>query len=142
MKTILGLYRQIEKLDVKAVAVEALKETTDNYEGHQVEQLFDGKKSDGRDITPFYSDYTIAEKKAKGQPYDRVTLADTLKFYEGIHVDVQSDRLIVDSSDSKSPMLQKRYGQKIFGLGGEYKRRYVAEDLRPAFIRKIRLTIK
>lgn len=59
-----------------------------------IDQLQEGKGAQGQQLrTDFavypnvYALYTIKEKQAKGQPFDRVTLKDTGKFYSSLKVD-------------------------------------------------------
>lgn len=64
-----------------------------------------------------YSPATVWYKQSKGQPYDRVTLKDGGDF----HSDGQLERVDdltaeIISTDSKSEMLQDKYGKEILGL--------------------------
>ena len=77
-----------------------------------------GERSDGQPITPAYRPRTIAIKKRKGQPSDRVTLKDTGKFHSGTFLDVRPETIVIDSEDPKTKWLLEKYGEKIFGLNG------------------------
>jgi hypothetical protein len=85
-------------------------------------QMSLGKRSDGSEITPSYSDYTIMLKDEKGQESRWVTLHDTGAFWEDMFMDVNADTFTLGSADSKSEKLEKKYGKKIFGLSKESKK--------------------
>jgi hypothetical protein len=96
-------------------------------------QMYSGKRADGSTILPPYAPLTVFLKVKKGQPVNRVTLKDTGNFYEGEYLRVQDGALTEGSTDAKSDSLQNKYGN-IFGLGGTFKKEYVQESLRPAFM--------
>lgn len=88
------------------------------------DQLFNkGIRSDGSDITPPYSAYTISLKQAKGQPTDRVTLKDTGEFYDSFVAFVDGSKdIIIDSNPIKvdeqgfETNLLEKYGERVEGL--------------------------
>ena len=82
-----------------------------------------GEGSDSKPLKP-YSFLTELIKREKGQPYDRTTLKDTGAFYSAFKVDVNSGLITFDSSDEKTQMLEKKYGNQIFGLTSENKTAY------------------
>lgn len=114
---------------------------TDVYISQQKEQLFDGIRSDGKDITPPYAYATVVIKSMKGQPYDRVTLKDTGNFYAGIYADPQGDKMYIDSRDSKANALQEKYGDEVLGLGGEYRQPYI-EKVEETLITSVRQILR
>ncbi len=91
-------------------------------------QLFKGIRSDGTEITPPYTGYTISIKTEKNQPTDRVTLKDTGDFYDSFvaYVDGSKDIIItsnpikVDEFGFTTNLIEK-YGDKIEGLTEESK---------------------
>lgn len=85
-------------------------------------QMSLGVRADGSEITPSYSDVTIAIKEEKGQETRWVTLHDTGEFWSNMFVDVGNDSYEVGSADAKTAKLEKKYGNKIFGLTKESKR--------------------
>lgn len=84
-------------------------------------QLEQGKRADGKNITPkyqsnVYASYkkSIGAKPAKGTP----DLKLTGDFHAGIYAFKKGDMIHIDSTDEKSPELQRKY-DKIFGLNKE-----------------------
>lgn len=81
-----------------------------------VEQQLAGKDSDGLPIDPPYAELTIALKKIKGQPFDRVTLEDEGDFHAAVTIQWRSNDMFIFSKDEKNDKLTKKYGWQIFGL--------------------------
>lgn len=136
MATIKAVLTNFQKLDIENVARKTIDETKETIVELNKEQLFAGKRSDGTDIKPAYSGFTINEKEKKDQPYDRVTLKDTGAFYAGITVKVEGDKIIENSIDEKNDELFDKYATSrgnIFGLSTPYKKEYVNDQLRQAF---------
>lgn len=64
-----------------------------------------------------YRPFTIEIKKLIGQPYNRTTLFYSGKFYEGFEIKPLGNyRFDIFSTDSKSLLLEDKYGKDIFGL--------------------------
>lgn len=138
--TIAALQRKVQKLNTDQLAVDCLTETKESIADLNAEQMFTGLRADGSDILPSYKDITIEIKKLKGQVTDRVTLRDTGAFYAGITTTVTQNSVITTSTDPKTEKLKKKYETskgKIFGLGGEFRQRFIDEKLRPVFNKKI-----
>ena len=85
------------------------------------DQMFAGLRADDTEIEPAYKPFTIAIKKEKGQPTDRVTLKDTGEFHRSIFVKFEGDKIIIDSDNDLRDKLVKKYGAKIFGLTKQSK---------------------
>jgi hypothetical protein len=116
MSTVLAMIDRVEKLNIDDAVQLSIEDTRVDITAAQNQQMADGKQSDGKNISPGYKPTTIAIKKRKGQPYDRVTLKDTGAFYKATFADVRDKEIIIDSADSKTEALLKKYGDKIFGL--------------------------
>jgi hypothetical protein len=124
-------------MSTDAVIEEAMSETADIIGDYNAEQMFRGIEATGGPITPAYTFATVAIKKQKGQPSDRVTLKDTGAFYQGIYAQVSVDRLEIGSNDGKTTALMNKYGAEIFGLSDTFKREYLRENLGPVLRQKI-----
>jgi hypothetical protein len=79
-------------------------------------QMYAGYRADGSPIKPDYTQATREIKIHKQQPYDRVTLKDTGRFYEEMTIYFDDDSFDIDSEDWKASKLKDKYGEKIFGL--------------------------
>ena len=94
-------------------------------------QLFDkGINSDGK-LLKSYSSNTIFFKKQEGKPYNRTTLFDTGDFTRSFDLLNRNNVLSIFSRDSKSSMLQDKYGTNIFGLTNENEKVYNYEIIKP-----------
>lgn len=134
------LYNKIDNLNIVQAAVDSVKETKEAIGDLNAMQMMAGLRADGSDITPTYSNFTIAIKRMKGQPTDRVTLRDTGAFQAGINVEVLGTQITIGSTDRKSEKLERKYSKangSIFGLSEKFQQEYVIESLRPAFARRI-----
>lgn len=119
-------------------AREVIEENRPLLEDMNALQLKEGLRSDGSDITPFYTPFTIQLKQEKGQPTDRVTLYDTGAFWEGIHAQVSGNILEFIGTDSKTAELEEKYGEKILGLSEDNKSEFVNAYLRDGVLLKLR----
>ena len=105
------------------VAEAAFFQSLSGYEQEMADintsQMYAGEEVDGLPIVPAYRPNTVAFKKMKGQPYDRVTLKDTGSFYRGVRYDVLDDAVVATSSDKKTVKLVEKYGENLFGINPE-----------------------
>lgn len=67
-----------------------------------------------------YSPVTIAIKKMKGQPTDRVTLRDEGDFHASFFIDADDTRFEIKANDEKTEFLIRKYGRQILGLTNEH----------------------
>lgn len=104
-------------------------------------QLGEGKRSDGKDITPPYKRITILHKEIKGQP-KYVTLKDTGEFWSKFYLRISGTRWAIDSTDNKRNELVKKYTDNIFGLTSESKRTLWVEQMRDEVMRIIKGYLK
>ena len=84
-----------------------------------------------------YKPFTIAVKKQKGQPTDRVTLRDTGDFERSFHLKIGRESFIVTADDWKTDELMEKYG-KIFGLTNENKAKLCQQYIKPDLILRIK----
>lgn len=99
-----------------------LDKESDAISKANAEQLFDGIRSDSTatDSPPGrpYARSTIRRKRAKGQPFDRVTLKDRGVFHKSIdaRVSIQTKDITISSPVPYQKYLVGSYGKKIYGL--------------------------
>ena len=81
------------------------------------EQLYRrGQDSEGYELTPSYTPFTVQIKRSKGQPTDRVTLLDTGQFHASFYIIWQDTEFEIYARDVLTPKLAGKYGPEIFGL--------------------------
>lgn len=95
-----------------------------------VQQMLSGIRADGSEIAPEYSPITVAYKKLRNQPSDRVTLKDSGDFQRYMFADVNHFPIIFDSQDWKTDRLVKKYGEQIFGLTEANKKEFSEHEIR------------
>ena len=98
----------------------ATTEAEDTIIDMNISQLYDsGERRDGTKITPAYAPETVAIKKKKGQPTNRVTLRDTFDWQASFWVQFYPDCFEIKASDWKTERLTQKYGDEILGLQDE-----------------------
>lgn len=116
----------IQRLDIDEVLREVWQmEDVQEYIVHlnTVEQLYNkGEDAKGNSLGT-YSPKTIPIKKKKGQPYDRVTLRDTGRYYATHEVvNINLNGFSIDSNPIKGKTdLTEVYGEDIVGLSDASK---------------------
>lgn len=96
------------KREYETLVTISIEDTAADFGKLNTEQMYEGQLSTGAAILPHYSANTVAIKKRKGQPYDRVTLKDTGDFYRGYHLQVISGELVEDSNVQYAPDLDRK----------------------------------
>jgi hypothetical protein len=105
--------------EVQRLVMNEIAQNTNILEDLNAEQLNKGIDSKGQKITPDYTPFTKAIKRAKGQPTDRVTLKDTGDFYSSIDYSANFSGVDYTATDSKTNDLTEKYGDDILGLTDE-----------------------
>ncbi len=141
MTTPKGMLERLQGLDVGRQVKMTIGQTKQLIIDKNQDQLMQGIRSDGTEITPPYTYFTREKKKEKGRDPNIVTLYDTGDFFREMFVDVGSDVIEIDSMDYKSDDLQEKYGEKVFGLTPDSKEEYVEEAL-PVLVDKIKEILK
>lgn len=114
---------------------------TDWLVAFNLDDMYEGIRPDGTKIekTPLpwqhsnrYEASTIAEKKVKGQVYNRVTLKDTGEFYDSVTANVTgSQQICIQSNDPKADKLIATWGL-VLGASEQNLEQFI-EILRPEF---------
>ena len=114
MNAISELKARIEaiKKDLVFSLVDAYTEAAPAIEDKVAEQLQRGERADNV-VLPNYSLRSVAQF---GKPAGPIRLFDTGDFYEGIRAIPEVDGLLIEGFDSKTGLLQDRYGLEIIGL--------------------------
>jgi len=133
MGGILSLLKKVQSLNTDKVINDAFDNTMDAYEEINRERMQDGVRSDGSTMP----NYSFISQTVYGYPDEPIKLKATGAFQAGLEAKRNGDSIGITSTDSKSDMLEDRYGEEIFGTGGAYKKAYQDEHLRPAMNRQI-----
>jgi hypothetical protein len=125
------------KREYETLITISVEDTAADFKKMNTEQMYEGVLNNGEPIQPEYAVSTIARKKSKGQPYDRVTLRDKGDFYRGYHLQVINGELVEDSNVQYAPDLEKKYTPKIYGLNEENHETYVNFYLEPDLQKRV-----
>ena len=115
------LYRKVSAIDLETLKREAVNENREELvDINSEKQMYQtGVDSRGNPIRPEYHPITVRIKKAKGQPYNRVTLRDTEDFHKSMLLKVKGDEYQIDATDHKTRDLVSKYGD-IFGIAPQF----------------------
>lgn len=138
IQTLIKAFSSFER-EQNEVIKSAIQENEHILVDMNTNQLWEGKTSTGVSIASYapYSPYTIAIKKAKNQPYDRVTLRDEGDFYSGFYIEYGDEEFTINSKDGKADMLSFNYGDEIFGLSDDNKAEFAREYLLEIILDKL-----
>ena len=141
-KEIKNLIAELEKVQqvIPELAGAIIQDNSHVLEDLQTDQLNQGITSEGNQIKPSYSPFTVQIKKAKGQPFDRVTLKDTGDFHRNMFLaGGQKNTLFqIGNRDEKAKKIEGKYGPEIFGLTEQSLNVVVNDLLRPEMLQKLR----
>lgn len=104
-------------------------------------QLYElGVNSDNKKIADYapYTSTTIAIKRLKGQPTNRVTLRDSGDFHASFFLDIDDYKFFIDATDDKVNKLAFKYGENIFGLTDSNINELTWEYIYPMLLDKIK----
>lgn len=117
------LFENIDKLVLEINMRDKSKDLIIYY--NTEDQLFkEGEDSKGNHLGD-YSDYSIAIKKEKGQPFDHITLRDTNTFYDSFEVTPKLNEIAITANTIKTDEngdisdLTDRFGNDIIGINAE-----------------------
>jgi hypothetical protein len=144
---------QGKEINLAALAIDSIKEEIADLNR---EQLMEGKKADGTEITPSYYDDPYFKSRESAQRYsdwkDIITPNDLRKsgtpnlfingrFHDSIAVKVSSKSVIFSSPDLNAFKIEAKFGNGIYGSTNESKKQ-IKEKAQPAFIKSVREFVK
>lgn len=137
MATVAEMMRRIDAVDIDQIVEDSIQATKGELLDQNRAQMEAGQTKEQKPITPLYAPSTIARKKRKGQPYDRVTLKDKGDLYGKMDAQVDNEQVLIGSGVEYAKHLEKKYGIQIFGVGGVFKVRY-NDVLAPVIVGKVK----
>ena len=117
------LYEKALKINLKAIEQKVIKQTEAEIIDLNTNQLQKGLDANGNKLPEYQNENYLASKKAQGlatagSNYNFYLEGD---FYKGFFMDDKGD---INSSDEKTPKLEKLAGEPIFGLTNESIKNY------------------
>jgi len=139
-QTLIKNIKKVKKLGFENLVQEAVKESDDMIIALNTDdQLYNkGINNDGSKVEPAYTRTTVSIKKKKGQPSNRVTLKDTGDFHDSFKVKASRGEVEIYATDKKAAKLEKKYGDKIYGLTSENRDKYSSEILYPIILKNLK----
>ncbi len=132
---IIALHNRLQKFDSAKAIDNAIDATVNDLVELNRDRMAEGLRSNGV-VMPYYSTASVVKFGKEPGP---ILLLDTGSFQQNIVVKRDGDVIDTFSRDSKNDMLVEIYDEKIFGTGGNYKKQYIRENLRPALRVEIKI---
>lgn len=138
------LYSNLSNLDVIDICVEIIENDLSEFinDLNRKQMADKGKRSDGSQLSPEYTDLTEWFKRQKSGTAaitGHVTLFDTGDLHKSIFSGIVSDSLVLDSNDWKVSELTQKYGE-FLGLTDESIKLF-QDKFNPLFIEKLESAI-
>lgn len=137
MSTLKALYDKVGDMDINSIIDKSIDSTVDDLAEINRQRMLDGVRADGSTM-PIYS---FISQTVYGYPNEPIKLKNTGAFQAGLTTRRKGDIIETLSTDSKSSMLEERYGEEygtsIFGTSGPYKKEYLDEHLKPELHKNI-----
>lgn len=137
MGTIRDLKNALKKVNLNTMIVNSIDQTKDALVNFNKEELKHGRDSKGLLLSPEYAlfDYALRKYQQNSLPgFGNPDLFLTGAFYRGFYASVGFTGIYtLDSSDSKTDGLQRKYGQYIFGVNTKDIGIYAQEIFYPEF---------
>lgn len=146
------LYVRVEALNLEKVAADTINSTKEQLLSKNREQLLEGKRRDGKDITPSYLDDPYFKSRASAARYsawkDKITPNPLRKsgtpnlFITGLHhrtikLDVLGFSTLKFYGAYRQIEIEGKFSDYIYGLNANKRITYLSESLRPAFNKEI-----
>lgn len=127
-------------MNVVEVCENSIDNTLEDIADAQRRQMRDGVASDGEAIGVYRSRKYRSLKDtlpSYNPKLGEVDLYQTGSFQRKITANLIGGEIIIESTDSKTQDILNRWGERIFGLSGEYKLSYIRTSLKPSVSREI-----
>lgn len=152
MRTLSSTISAINKVNIENLCSSSVDQTKDDLLQTNKDQLFDGKLKTGQDLSPSYLDDPYFKSAASAQRYsdwkDLITPNANRKkgipnlyingaFYMSLSVEVAGSSVMMGSSFPDADDIESKFTKNIFGLGGQYKSKYITVTLQPLVFQKL-----
>ena len=138
--TFTELHQTISKFNAEKVVENVYEETKEPLADLNAVQLLQGLSAKGKNLKSYANaEYAAYKNQLNPLPgYGNPDLRLTGAFYRGIYSAFNNGQLEINSTDSKTADLQKKYGEdNMFGLSEKFRIEHVKENIEPVFIREI-----
>lgn len=136
--TILKKLTNFRTINLQALGADAVLDTKFDLLMSNKEQMRDNLDNEGNSLGEYLSPSYKRYKLNKGQ-IGTVDLLNTGAFQDAMRVDIQSRNAYkITSNDSKTSMLIKKYGNKMFGLNKDSMSEYRSDHFYPDFMPRVK----
>lgn len=157
MSTAITILNKLEAINVENTAFESIRGTEAQYKELLQDQLRHGKGSDGEDLTPGYledpyfksreaarrySDWKYKNSPSEGRNRNAPNLYIDGTYHNSISIAASVKGIDSDSNVYFGLDIEIKYRGKANILGGPYRNSYIEDTVKPAFIKKIKDSLK
>lgn len=150
MSTIIEVAERVRKLaqNIEKQVAAIIDNTKEEIVKKNRQQLLDGVKSDGTELTPSYLNDPYFKTREAAQRYsdfkDKITPSNKRKkgtpnlyinglYHNSIKIDVRGEIFKIQSTASIGSDIERKYGENVYGLTTESTRAYIRETFYPLF---------
>lgn len=156
MATIKSFKNRLANLDVVAAVGKSMEATTVPLVEINREQMLEGKRRDGRDITPSYLEDPFFKSREAAQRYsdwkDDITPHPKRKkgvpnlfivgtYHNSIEALIRGEVVQFNASFVDAADIERKFGHEIYGLNAEKRVGYLRDFLRPELLKNVRLSL-
>lgn len=157
MSTILTVANRIMQLNLEKEVPAIIDRTKEEILAKNREQLLEGRKKDGTELTPSYLNDPYFKTREAAQRYsnwkDKITPNNKRRsgtpnlfiigsFHNSIKIEVKGDVFDIYSTYPEAGDIENKYTEQIYGLNKENKTAYIAETFFPRLKTYIESTTK
>ena len=136
--TILKKLTNFRTINLQALGADAVLDTKFDLLMSNKEQMRDNLDNEGNSLGEYLSPSYKRYKLNRGQ-IGTVDLLNTGAFQNAMRLDLQSrNAYTITSNDSKTSMLLKKYGKKMFGLNKDSMSEYRSDHFYPDFMPRVK----
>lgn len=139
MATIYEMLQRVKSFDIITATAEIMKENEQDVVELNRQQLLQGLTAEN-DLVGEYRSVGYAIQKERMNPkagFGNVDLKFTGEFYTGFSLIIDGNQYLIFSVNWKTNKLVKKYGDGIFGLNDESRRKLWTDIVRQKLIHKL-----
>ncbi|MDF2189284.1 hypothetical protein [Paraflavitalea sp. CAU 1676] len=152
------MLNRIEGVQTDLIAVEAVKQTTNDIRDYNLDQLLNGLDNEGKMIRPTYLEdpyfdtveeaVGYMEYKRKISPFSAIRPPEAPNLYiNGFYhstrtVKVMGDKIVYDSTFEEADEIDRKYHHKLDGLNPASRKHFIENVLRPLWKRYMEIATR
>lgn len=126
MSTAKNILDKYKSRSIDNICLNAMENTTDDYvQANRLQMLYGVDKNNERIGAYKNAKYKARKEALNPRAGGYVDLRLSGRYYQSIKATVSGTEILVTASDSKAKILEEKYGESIYGIGYDFRRRYL-----------------